>query len=97
MDDSSWAKRFNSYGALFVTIIVFLLLGMGLIFSYWSKTDPSQSFGNLMETIKALAMVCAGYWVGSSNSSQKKDEVLASSAAALANSIPVVSGTVINN
>lgn len=88
-EDDTWAKRFSAWGALFVTISVFSLLGMGLVFSYWANTDPPQAFSNLMETIKALAMVCAGYWVGSSNSSQKKDEVLASNAVALANSTPI--------
>jgi hypothetical protein len=76
-DDNSWAKRFSAYGALFVTVVVFILLGMGLLFSYWSKTEPNVSFTNLMETIKTLAVLAAGYWVGSSNSSQKKDETIA--------------------
>ena len=88
--NDTWAKRFSAWGALFVTVSVFSLLGMGLVFSYWAKSDPPQAFSNLMETIKALAMVCAGYWVGSSNSSQKKDDVLANNAAALANSVPIV-------
>jgi hypothetical protein len=68
----TWAKRFNAYGALIVTIIIFGLFG-------WHPTD---------DTMKALAMLAGGYWLGSSNSSQKKDDTTAALGAALATSTP---------
>jgi hypothetical protein len=86
----TWLKRFNSWGALLVTVFVLTLFAMGLIFSYWAKVDPSQAFSNLMETIKTLAVLVVGYWVGSSNSSQKKDDTIASNAEALATSTPLL-------
>lgn len=88
-DDSIWAKRFGSWGALLVTAAVFGLFYLGLIVSARSP-EPPAAFTNLMETIKALALLVVGYWVGSSNSSQKKDETIAKSAEALAVSAPVL-------
>jgi hypothetical protein len=76
-DQVGW--RFNALGALFVTISVFLLLGGGLAVS--ALHADTQAFNNLMETVKALAMVAAGYWIGSSNSSQSKDATIAAIAA----------------
>ena len=67
--------RFNALGALFVTVSVFVLLGAGLAVS--ALHTDTQAFNNLMETVKALAMVAAGYWIGSSNSSQSKDATIA--------------------
>jgi len=87
INNDTWAKRFSSWGALSVTGAIFFLLGIGVLFSYWSA-DPPPAFSNLMETVKALSMMAAAYWLGSSNSSQKKDDVLASNAVALANSTP---------
>jgi ABC-type sugar transport system permease subunit len=86
--DDTWAKRFSAWGALLVTVSVFALFAVGLVFSALSQNPPT-AFSNLMETVKALAMVCAGYWVGSSNSSQKKDETIAQNSVALANSQPI--------
>lgn len=84
--DDTWARRFNAYGAMFVTATVFLLMLMGLCIAAW--WHDQQLFNGLMETVKALVMVAAGYWIGSSNSSQKKDDTLAATAAALADSAP---------
>lgn len=84
----AWGKRFNAYGAMFVTAIVFLLMLIGLCIAAWWKDQ--QLFNGLMETVKALVMVAAGYWIGSSNSSQKKDETIAATTAALAISSPPV-------
>lgn len=82
-DQVGW--RFNALGALFVTVSVFLLLGGGLVETAISK--DTQAFNNLMETVKALAMVAAGYWIGSSNSSQNKDATIQ---AAIASAPPAV-------
>ena len=67
-------------------VIIFFLLFMGMAVSAWHA--DSQAFNNLMETVKALAMVAAGYWIGSSNSNQRKDETVAAATAALAVSTP---------
>jgi hypothetical protein len=85
--EDSWAKRFGAWGALFVTLVVFGLYGGGLAISAL-KPDLPPSFGNLMETVKTLAVLCAGFWVGSSNSSQKKDDTISQGTAALAVSTP---------
>lgn len=89
VNNDTWSKRFNSWGAMFVTVAVFVLLFLGMLIAA-RMTEPPAAFTNLMETVKALAMVCAGYWVGSSNSSQKKDEALS---AALATSASQVTTT----
>src|ERR1700693_5206495 len=73
--EDSWAKRFGAWGALFVTFVVFGLYAAGLALS-GMKPDLPPAFGNLMETIKTLAVLCAGFWVGSSNSSQQKDDTI---------------------
>ena len=64
---------FNSYGALLVTVIIFALF-------YLHPAD---------DTTKALAMLAAGFWLGSSNSSQKKDDTITAAQQALATSAPV--------
>jgi hypothetical protein len=40
-----------------------------------------NALGALFVTVKALEMVAAGYWIGSSNSSQNKDATIAAIAA----------------
>lgn len=87
--ENSWGTKFSAYGAMFVTVVVFLLLFIGITIS-GLVAEPPPAFNNLMETVKALAMVCAGYWVGSSNSGQKKDETIARAQTALAQSSPAV-------
>jgi hypothetical protein len=82
----AWGRRFNAYGAMFVTATIFLLMLIGLAIAAWWR--DAQLFNGLMETVKALVMVAAGFWIGSSNSSQKKDDTLAATAAALATSTP---------
>lgn len=75
----TWGKRVNAFGAMFVTATVFVMLCSGLAVAVW--WDDKQLFANLMETVKALVMVAAGFWVGSSSNSQKKDETIAAAAA----------------
>ncbi len=89
ISQDSWAKRFGAWGSLFVTAVIFALLTVGLVLSA-RTSDPTLAFSNLMETIKNLAMVAAGFWLGSSNSGQKKDDTISEATAALAVSAPVV-------
>lgn len=92
--DDTWAKRFNAYGAMFVTSSVFFLMLLGLSIAAWWK--DTQMFNGLMETVKALVMVAAGYWIGSSNSSQKKDDTIAANTKALAaGATPTITTTVV--
>lgn len=60
-NNDTWSQRFNAYGALIVTAIIF-----GLFATHASD-----------DTMKALAMLAGSYWLGSSNSSQKKDDTIA--------------------
>lgn len=83
----AWSKRFNAYGALAVTGATFFLLFVGMMIAAWWRDQ--QLFNGAMETVKALVMVAAGFWIGSSNSSQRKDEALADASKALAVSAPV--------
>ena len=91
MNNDSWAKRFSAWGALFVTFSIFGLLGYSLYVSGARETLP-PAFATLTETVKALALLAAGFWLGSSNSSQRKDDTNAEASAqaltALSNSVP---------
>jgi len=89
---STWSSRFNAFGALVVTVFIFALFGAGLYLAAKNAALPPTA-SNLLETVKALAMVAAGYWLGSSNSSQKKDDTIAASSAALATSAPIEPST----
>jgi len=84
-DPDTWAKRFSGYGSLFVTVCIFALFFICLL------VPAPEGTADLKETVKALAMVAAGFWLGSSNSSQKKDATNAALGAALATSTPTVS------
>ena len=91
-NNDTWAKRFSAWGALFVTVAIFALLTVCLVIAARTPA-PTPAFIGLQEVVKALAMLAAGYWLGSSNSSQKKDETSAAANTvamnALANSVPV--------
>jgi hypothetical protein len=93
-----WTQRFTAWGSMLVTFAIFLLIGYALLVT--SRLTDLQAFNGLTETIKAMAMIAVGFWLGSSNSGQKKDDVLASAAtkqtettnaaiSALATSVPV--------
>lgn len=70
----SWATKVKDLGAIAVTAAVIALYA----------TMPTD------DTLKNLMILVVGYWVGSSNSSNKKDETIAASTAALAVSAPAV-------
>lgn len=94
----SWSLRFNAYGALCVTAAIFSAFFFGMAITAWH--NDSNSFNALLETIKSLVMLAAGFWLGSSNSKRqqdealtestiKKDETIAAQSVALATSVPV--------
>jgi hypothetical protein len=84
--------RWGRAGALFVTVAIFALFAAGLYLSSAMPNLPSPA-SNLLETVKALAMVAAGFWLGSSSGSAKKDDTIAASNVALSNSAPVAPPT----
>lgn len=83
----TWGEKLSGKGALAVTGAIFALLFMGMAVTAW-RSDQ-QGFANLLETVKALSLLAAGFWLGSSRGSQKKDETIAAANAALATSAPV--------
>lgn len=87
MPDHEWNKRFSAYGAMAVTASIFFLLFVGMMIAAWWRDQ--QLFNGAMETVKALVMVAAGYWLGSSKSGQQKDDALADASKALATSSPL--------
>src|SRR6185312_2709271 len=84
----SWTRRINVYGAIGVTIVVFGMFLFGMAVT--AHSSDQTSFNNLLETTKALVMVAAGYWIGTSHNSTKKDDIIAHNAEMLASSVPVV-------
>ena len=73
-----------------VTAAIFVLLAYDLVIT--SSLDDKQAFNGLNETLKAMAMVAVGFWLGSSNSGQKKDDTIQQQSTALAQSTPVAGG-----
>jgi hypothetical protein len=71
---AAWATKVKDLGALAVTAAVVALYA----------TFPAD------DTLKNILIMVVSYWVGSSNSSSKKDDTIATSTAALAVSVPVV-------
>ena len=86
-----WAKRFREWGALLITGTIYALLA----YSLWKSAttpEPPAAFTNLTETIKNLALLAAGYWLGSSAQGQRNQEHAADQQSEtmkqLANSVP---------
>lgn len=75
-------------GAMFVTACVFGALFAAMGVTAWNK--DTQSFSNLIETVKALTMVAGGYWLGSSAGGQKKDDTIAAQGVMLSQSSPTI-------
>ncbi len=69
---ASWATKVKDLGALAITAAVVALYA----------TFPAD------DTLKNILIMVVSYWVGSSNSSSKKDDTIATSTAALATSTP---------
>lgn len=91
MEPDTWAKRFREWGALLITGTIYLLFA----YSLWKSgfdTPPSAEFTKLSGTVENLALLAAGYWLGSSAQGQKKDETIAAQGSegmkALASSVP---------
>jgi hypothetical protein len=81
-----WFRRITVYGAIGVTVSVFVLFLYGMIVA--SGFSEPSAFNALLETIKNLVMVASGYWLGSSFNSSKKDDMLARNSEMLAKSVP---------
>jgi hypothetical protein len=92
MEPDTWAKRFREWGALLISAAIYALFA----YSLWkSANNPeliSDSFKSMQETVKNLALLAAGYWLGSSAQSQRNQEHAAAQQSEtmkqLANSVP---------
>jgi hypothetical protein len=73
---ATWATKVKDLGALAVTAAVVALYA----------SFPAD------DTLKNILIMVVSYWVGSSNSSSKKDDTIATSTAALAVSVPAPVG-----
>lgn len=82
-----WTKRFNSYGALAVTLLVFAAFFVCLL------TPLASGVTDLKETVKTVVVAVVFFWIGSNSGSAKKDETIAANSAALATSTPVPTTT----
>lgn len=81
--DVTWADKWNAFGAAAVTLLIFIML-IGAMAITALKGDQ-QTFASLVETAKALGLLAAGYWLGSSKSSKDKDETIAATLTAQGN------------
>lgn len=73
-----WTRRFTAWGSMAVTFAIFLLLAYAMVVTSW--LEDKQAFNGMNEIIKGMAMIAVGFWLGNSNSGQKKDDALAASA-----------------
>lgn len=71
----AWSRRFGTLGAMFVTVMIFILFVACMMVAWW--WEDKQAFNGLSETVKALIMVAVGYWIGSSSGSKQQSEVIA--------------------
>lgn len=91
MEPDTWAKRFREWGALLITAAIYALFA----YSLWKSAtmDPTpDAFKTMQETVKNLALLAAGYWLGSSAQGQRNQEHAAvqqsETMKQLANSVP---------
>jgi hypothetical protein len=91
MEPDTWAKRFREWGALLITGTIYALFA----YSLWksgSPETPTAEFTKLSGTIENLALLAAGYWLGSSAQGQRNQEHAAvqqsETMKQLANSVP---------
>ena len=72
------ASRVNEWGVVTVSLSV-LLVFMGAVVVAW--ITKSSSLDTLLGIAGTNATIAVGFWLGSSNGSQKKDAALAAAAA----------------
>jgi hypothetical protein len=66
------------YGAIVMSVIICVIFGAALVFGYLS--DDRTILNMLVGAAISNFTIVVGYWVGSSSSSAKKDDVIAESA-----------------
>jgi hypothetical protein len=99
-NNDTWAKRFREWGALLITAAIY---GMFFYSLYKSATlkEPPPAFTQMLEVIKSLALLAAGYWLGSSAQGQRNQDATAVATAkamdALAVSVPVAAVPSLSN
>ena len=72
------ASRIADYGSLAVSILTLATFAVAFILAYWKQDQ--QSVLLLVGAIVANATTTVGFWLGSSNGSQKKDATIAAQA-----------------
>lgn len=75
-EQPNWVEKTDRLGAAIVTLSIFLLLAAEVWISARQDTGGNQTFTSIVELTKSLAMLAAGYWMGSSKSSSDKTQAL---------------------
>lgn len=75
-EPANWIEKTDRLGAAAVTLSIFLLLAAEVWISARQDTGGNQTFTSIVELTKSLAMLAAGYWMGSSKSSADKTAAL---------------------
>lgn len=75
-DGTNWVEKTDRLGAAIVTTAIFLLLAAETYIAARQDTGGNQTFTSIVELTKSLAMLAAGYWMGSSKSSADKTQAL---------------------
>lgn len=74
-----WVEKMNAFGAAGVTLLIFLMLLLGMAVTAW-KNDI-DTFKSLVDNAKALGLLAAGFWLGSSKSSRDQNTTISAIAA----------------
>lgn len=72
----TWVEKVERLGAAGVTLIVFVMLGGAMVFAARTDMSANQTFTSIVETLKNLALLGAGFWLGNSKSGQDTSSTL---------------------
>ena len=82
-------------GSVVVSVLILLTFGSVLLVVTTQAVPPAnaQIVNVMCGFLGAMASAVVGFWVGSTNGSQRKDQVIAEAQVALANSMPIPPNT----
>lgn len=86
----SVAETIAAFGTVVVSALVLMSFAIVTVIAVTRGLPDSDAMKTLLGIHGTLATFVVGYWCGSSRGSQKKDDTIAASQAALAVSAPVV-------
>jgi len=67
-------KKLDQWGTIWVSLVILVVFGVAYVVCLKiNLADQLAAFG---ETARNLAMIAAGYWLGSSSGSKKKDDAI---------------------